>query len=161
MYIHRIAIENVRGFGPKQVDLVLDRDGKGTYAGWTVIAGRNGSGKTSLLTLRFLRLLAEVRSETATVEVSSVSKTRESLREAPATAIVVTAEEIERRGYHDLEALLDDLPGFDVSRTNGWTYSNVYLRGYRSDETNRMLVLIDIEKLMTSAEMALVEAELA
>jgi len=48
MYIQRIQIENVRGFGPAQVDLSLDR-GDGTYAGWTVFAGRNASGKTTLL----------------------------------------------------------------------------------------------------------------
>ncbi|MFI5865359.1 AAA family ATPase [Streptomyces sp. NPDC051546] len=42
-------IDNFRGFyGTKKVDLDFQRP-KGKYAGWTVIAGRNGSGKTSLL----------------------------------------------------------------------------------------------------------------
>ncbi len=92
---------------------------------------------------RFIRLVAEVRRETTTVTVASVSKTAESLREAPATVIVVTAEEIERRGYLDLEAVIDDLPGFDISRTNGLFYSNIYQRGLRSDLTTRTLLLID------------------
>ncbi len=48
MYIDRIVISNVKGFGPNQVDVSLDR-GDGTYAGWTVFAGRNGAGKTTLL----------------------------------------------------------------------------------------------------------------
>ncbi|MFI5838856.1 AAA family ATPase [Catenuloplanes sp. NPDC051500] len=49
MYIARIQVENVRGFYDRRaVDLDLTRP-DGTYAGWTVIAGRNGSGKTSLL----------------------------------------------------------------------------------------------------------------
>ena len=48
MYIEHIKIENVRGFGPAQVDLSLDR-GDGTFAGWTVFAGRNSAGKTTLL----------------------------------------------------------------------------------------------------------------
>lgn len=48
MYIDRIVISNVKGFGPNQVDVSLDRGG-GTYAGWTVFAGRNGAGKTTLL----------------------------------------------------------------------------------------------------------------
>lgn len=48
MYIEHLTIENVRGFGPAQVDLSLDR-GDGTFAGWTVFAGRNGAGKTTLL----------------------------------------------------------------------------------------------------------------
>lgn len=48
MYIDRLKIENVRGFGAGQVDLSLDRGG-GQYAGWTVFAGRNGAGKTTVL----------------------------------------------------------------------------------------------------------------
>jgi hypothetical protein len=46
MYIREIHIENIRGF--EKVDLDLDRGG-GKYAGWTVIAGRNGTGKSTLL----------------------------------------------------------------------------------------------------------------
>ncbi|MCP4662602.1 MAG: TonB-dependent receptor, partial [bacterium] len=92
---------------------------------------------------RFVQLVAEVKQETTTVRISSVSKTGESLREAPATVTVLTAEEIARRGYLDLEALLHDLAGFDISRTNGATYSNIYQRGYRSDLTTRTQVLID------------------
>ncbi len=48
MYIDHIWIENVKGFGEGQIDLSLDR-GQGTYAGWTVFAGRNSAGKTTLL----------------------------------------------------------------------------------------------------------------
>ena len=46
MYIERIQIENIRGF--ESVDLDLTRP-DGSYAGWTVLAGRNGSGKSTLL----------------------------------------------------------------------------------------------------------------
>jgi DNA repair exonuclease SbcCD ATPase subunit len=39
----------VRGFsGPREVDLGFARPDD-TYAGWTVLAGRNGTGKTTLL----------------------------------------------------------------------------------------------------------------
>jgi outer membrane receptor protein involved in Fe transport len=92
---------------------------------------------------RFVRLIDEVRVASGTVQVTSVSKTGESLREAPATVVVLTAEEIERRGYLDLEALFHDLPGFDVSRANGTTYANLYQRGYRSATTDRTLLLVD------------------
>ena len=51
--------------------------------------------------------------------VSSVSKSEESLAEAPATVILVTEDEIIDRGYNDLEALLHDLPGFDITRSVG------------------------------------------
>jgi energy-coupling factor transporter ATP-binding protein EcfA2 len=49
VYVTRIRIDGVRGFyGPRACDLDFARP-DGTYAGWTVIAGRNGSGKTTLL----------------------------------------------------------------------------------------------------------------
>jgi outer membrane receptor for ferrienterochelin and colicins len=90
---------------------------------------------------RFVRLVAQARARGT--EVVSVSKTRESLREAPATVAVVSAAEIARRGYKDVEELLHDLPGFDIARDNGVAYSNVYQRGYRSNTTDRTLFLVD------------------
>lgn len=49
MYVKRLRIANVLGFsGPRNVDLNFERP-DGSYAGITVLAGRNGSGKTSLL----------------------------------------------------------------------------------------------------------------
>ena len=92
---------------------------------------------------RFVRLVTAIRSRTSTPTVTSVSKAKEPLAEAPATVQVITGEEIERRGYTDLEAVLRDLPGFDFSRRAGPSYSNIYQRGYRSIETNRTMLLID------------------
>ncbi|HXT21639.1 MAG TPA: TonB-dependent receptor plug domain-containing protein, partial [Thermoanaerobaculia bacterium] len=92
---------------------------------------------------RFAALLREVRSSESELQVASVSKTSESLREAPATVVVIGADEIERRGYLDLEQLLHDLPGFDVSRGNGETYSTFYQRGFRSNDNDRLLLLVD------------------
>ncbi|NEY33199.1 AAA family ATPase [Streptomyces sp. PRKS01-65] len=49
MYVSRICVRNVRSFhGERDAVLDLARP-DGSYAGWTVLAGRNGSGKTSLL----------------------------------------------------------------------------------------------------------------
>lgn len=50
MYIRKIWIEDVRCFrgGDHRVELDLARP-DGSYAGWTVLAGRNGAGKSSLL----------------------------------------------------------------------------------------------------------------
>jgi len=50
MYISKIRLENIRGFrsGELRVDLDLRRP-DGRYAGWTVLAGRNGSGKSTFL----------------------------------------------------------------------------------------------------------------
>ncbi|HEX8706028.1 MAG TPA: AAA family ATPase [Myxococcaceae bacterium] len=50
MYISKIRLEDIRGFrsGALRVDLDLRRP-EGGYAGWTVLAGRNGSGKSTFL----------------------------------------------------------------------------------------------------------------
>lgn len=50
MYVNRVVIDNIRGFGSgqRQVDISFARP-DGTYAGWTVVAGRNGAGKSSFL----------------------------------------------------------------------------------------------------------------
>ncbi|MEV0187573.1 ATP-binding protein [Kitasatospora purpeofusca] len=49
MYISRLKVSNILGFQQdRNVDLGFQRP-DGSYAGWTVLAGRNGSGKTSLL----------------------------------------------------------------------------------------------------------------
>ena len=92
---------------------------------------------------RFVRLVGAVKGRSSTPTVTSVSKAKEPLAEAPATVAVVTGAEIARRGYTDLEAVLRDLPGFDFSRRAGASYSNIYQRGYRSIETNRTMLLID------------------
>ncbi|TKK83889.1 AAA family ATPase [Herbidospora galbida] len=49
MYVTEIKISDVKGFtGARDVDLRLTRP-DGSHAGWTVLAGRNGSGKTTIL----------------------------------------------------------------------------------------------------------------
>jgi outer membrane receptor protein involved in Fe transport len=91
----------------------------------------------------FVQMVQAERGAAASRQVSSVSKTGEDLRDTPATVEVIRAEEIERRGYLDLEEMLHDLPGFDVSRANGDIYSSYYQRGFRANNTDRNLLLLD------------------
>ena len=77
------------------------------------------------------------------VKISSVSKKSENVLETPQTVIVITKEQIRRRAYSDLEQLLHDLPGFDISRGNGTQYSQIYQRGYRTKNTEKTLLMID------------------
>ncbi|NOZ36186.1 MAG: TonB-dependent receptor [Chlorobi bacterium] len=77
------------------------------------------------------------------LKISSVSKKSENLLETPQTVIVITKEQIERRGYTDLEQIFHDLPGFDISRGNGTRYSQIYQRGYRTKNTEKTLLMID------------------
>ncbi|MDI1445339.1 AAA family ATPase [Polyangium sp. 6x1] len=46
MYIRKILIENIRCFDRVELDLTRS---DGSLAGWTVLAGRNGTGKSTLL----------------------------------------------------------------------------------------------------------------
>lgn len=97
-----------------------------------------------LLPYRFVDMVNLAKqSQTQAVRVTSVSKKPEDLYKAPATVMVITEDDIHQRGYTDLEIMFSDLPGFDVSRTYGLTYSNIYQRGYRSDNTERTLFMVD------------------
>jgi hypothetical protein len=51
--------------------------------------------------------------------ISSVSKKAENIKLAPATIQLITEEDIKLRGYQDLESIMYDIPGFDVSRDFG------------------------------------------
>src|ERR1051326_1612739 len=48
MYIVEARISNIRGFTKDAVNLSFQRP-DGRFAGWTVVAGRNGSGKSTFL----------------------------------------------------------------------------------------------------------------
>ena len=49
MHVAKLEISGVRGFhGDRSVELDFARP-DGSFAGWTVLAGRNGSGKSTLL----------------------------------------------------------------------------------------------------------------
>jgi outer membrane receptor for ferrienterochelin and colicins len=77
------------------------------------------------------------------VEIKSASFHAEKQSEAPATAIVITEQQIKDRGYEFFEDLLRDIPGFDLVHVNG-TYRSVFSqRGTFSGENNRSLILID------------------
>src|SRR5688500_10726747 len=51
--------------------------------------------------------------------VITASRKLEKIQEAPATIIVITAKQIEERGYEYLDEILRDLPGFDLMHSWG------------------------------------------
>ena len=77
------------------------------------------------------------------MKITSASNIQESTSDAPATVIVITQEDIQNRGYTDISEVLVDLPGFDNILTNGTSYMVSYQRGYRTNWTQRTLVMID------------------
>lgn len=76
-------------------------------------------------------------------QVISSNGIEESLIDAPAAMLVISAKQIQNRGYHNINEILVDLPGFDVINTGGASMSTAYQRGYRTPYTTRTLFMID------------------
>lgn len=106
----------------------------------------NGDEKTvniSLSQLTGSEIFELTLEDLMNLTVTTVSKRSEPLNQTPQTIVVLTAEELTRRGYTDIEQVFYDLPGFDITRGSGTEYTTIFQRGYRSNNTNRTLVLID------------------
>ena len=77
------------------------------------------------------------------VKVYSVSKNAEDIETAPAPILLITRDEILKRGYVDIIDVLQDLPGFEISKIFSATYANVFQLGFRQENTERTLLMID------------------
>ncbi len=81
--------------------------------------------------------------ELMNVKVETASGIAENLRNAPAAMIVITAQDIQERGYTSLDEIFQDLPGFDTIKSNGHTPITAYQRGYRTPALQRTLLMIN------------------
>ncbi len=88
----------------------------------------------------FAQLLKQEKALRSASQVSSVSKAGEKLEEAPATVILITDKMIAERGYKDLVAILQDVPGFDITISNGFYYATINPRGLVNDTSNHILL---------------------
>lgn len=82
------------------------------------------------------------------VEVTSVSKTRESLLNAAAAVSIVTDEDIRRSGATTVPEALRFVPGLFVARetSNSWSVSS---RGFSGVNSQELLVLSDTRSIYT------------
>ena len=80
--------------------------------------------------------------ELANIEISSVSKKKESLSDATAAVFVITQEDIRRSGYTSLPEVLRLAPNLQVARVDSSQYA-ITARGFNDTLTNQLLVLID------------------
>jgi iron complex outermembrane receptor protein len=80
--------------------------------------------------------------ELGQVRVTTVSRRPEEQRLAAASVFVITAEDIRRSGVTSIPEALRLAPGVEVARhgASDWTIS---IRGFSSDLSNKLLVLID------------------
>lgn len=82
------------------------------------------------------------------VQVTSVSKHKQKVSEAPAAITVITADDIERSGLQSIPELLRLAPGLDVARIDSsqWAISS---RGFNDLFGNKLLVMMDGRTLYT------------
>lgn len=77
------------------------------------------------------------------MKIVTASKRTEKLSEAPASVIVISAQDIKERGYVDVVEILSDLPGIDMAVTRGDLYYKAYWRGFRKGISSPFLFMID------------------
>lgn len=94
--------------------------------------------------MRYRVAVALMKADMKSNVIMSVSKKAEKLELAPATIVVMTAEDIEQRGYINIDEILNDLPGVDVAATGGLVGKSFNLRGYRSSNmSDKVMIVFD------------------
>jgi iron complex outermembrane receptor protein len=76
------------------------------------------------------------------IQVTSVSKTAQTLSTTAAAIFVISQEDIRRSGDLNIPDLLRMVPGMDVSEINGNTWA-ISARGLNQRFSNELLVLVD------------------
>ncbi len=82
------------------------------------------------------------------IQVTSVSKKPERMKQAPAAVFVITQEDIRRSGATQIPEVLRMVPGVEVARvdSNKWAVS---IRGFNNLFARKLLVLIDGRSVYT------------
>ncbi len=83
------------------------------------------------------------------VEVTSVSKSKQRIADAPAAVTVITQDDIQRSGLHEIPEILRLAPGLFVQRGTQFASWAVASRGLPYDFNNNLLVLQDGRTLYT------------
>ncbi|MEP7170990.1 MAG: TonB-dependent receptor plug domain-containing protein, partial [Bacteroidota bacterium] len=92
--------------------------------------------------------------ELLNVKVTTASKTSEELEKAPATAIVITQEQIKTRGYQSLLDVMYDLPDIKVDdKVYSGVRNNFVLRGTPGQD--KFIILLDGNRISSPIDEAL------
>jgi outer membrane receptor for ferrienterochelin and colicins len=81
--------------------------------------------------------------ELMNIEVITACGVKQKISEAPSTMRVITSEQIQERGYEQLDDVLRDISGVDLIRVYGRAPSFITFRGMYGDENRRLLFMID------------------
>ena len=76
------------------------------------------------------------------MQVSSVSRHEEQMRNTAAAVYVITQEDIRRSGATELADLLRSVPGMDVAQINSGTWA-VSARGFTAQYAKKLVMLVD------------------
>jgi outer membrane cobalamin receptor len=80
--------------------------------------------------------------ELMNITITTASREAEDVSQAPARVDVITAAQIERRGYRSLADVLKDLPGFKVDIASNWDFpAELTVEGVRG--ATRVILLLD------------------
>ena len=82
------------------------------------------------------------------VEVTSVSKIQQNLREVATAIYVITSDDIRRSGATTLPELLRNVPGINVAQIDGYSWA-ISARGFNGLRANKLLVLLDGRSIYT------------
>jgi iron complex outermembrane receptor protein len=118
--------------------LALEAQADSTNQTSNITGSTTGNGTNQDLTQMSLEQLMQIQVPV----VESASKYEQKVTEAPASATVVTSDEIKKYGWRTLGDLLESLPGFYISYDRDYDYlgvSGVNL----GDANNRVLLLIN------------------
>lgn len=80
--------------------------------------------------------------ELTELDVSSLARKDQSVKDSPAAAFVITAEDIRRAGVTSLPELLRMVPGMNVGKLNTWNWA-VSARGFNDLYANKLQVMVD------------------
>lgn len=76
------------------------------------------------------------------LNVSSLARQEQSIKNSPAAAFVISSEDIRRSGVTSLPDLLRMVPGMNVAKINAWNWA-VSARGFNDLYANKLQVMID------------------
>lgn len=80
--------------------------------------------------------------ELTELDVSGLARQEQSVKNSPAAAFVITAEDIRRSGATSLPEVLRMVPGMNVAKINTWNWA-VSARGFNDLYANKLQVMID------------------
>jgi outer membrane receptor for ferrienterochelin and colicin len=90
-------------------------------------------------TLELKQLLNLSVEQLLNVKVVTASGFLQNASQASSTITVITARQIQERGYEQLEDALRDVPGIDMVHINGYAPTLIYFRGMYGAENLRAL----------------------